>query len=408
MTTKSLVFLLCSCFCFLISPVLMSQTARVKKAYQYYEEAESYFLDGHYNEAKAILDECLNLYPGYMEAYSLRAASKEQLNDLQGAISDYSSYLEEHPDNPEVLFAAALVRYHLRFYDEARSNLLKVLTLKSSETNVLLFRQNMSVNDRSPILSTANDRHTAAVFNYLGLIETKTGHFDKAITYFDSAIRRDNREADFYVNRGLAKEQLNDSSAVVDYQLALSVHPDHTLAKHNLNALTARKGLSISKEQRLTTTIEHDSTMVYPFLERALERYQSGNYAGALQDYDHALKMDKLNADIWFGRGQAREKLEDYEGAFADYTKAIDLEENHSGVWLSRGNVLLKLGRFEDAIEDYNVALIYYPDMASAHYNKAMAKFRLNQFKEACTDLKKAEALGMKADAKVKQRICGE
>ena len=66
----------------------------------------------------------------------------------------------------------------------------------------------------------------------------------------------------------------------------------------------------------------------------------------------------------------------------------------------------MKLERYEDAVEDYNVALVYYQDYALAFYNRAMAKMKLKKNAEACDDIKKAEALGMKVEGKVKGKIC--
>jgi tetratricopeptide (TPR) repeat protein len=98
--------------------------------------------------------------------------------------------------------------------------------------------------------------------------------------------------------------------------------------------------------------------------------------------------------------------MKDYTGAFSDYTKAIDLKENFVKAWINRANVLLKQERYADAIEDYTAALIYIPDSAPAYYNRAIARYRLNKYTEACEDLKKAEALGLKAEAKLKDKIC--
>jgi tetratricopeptide (TPR) repeat protein len=228
----------------------------------------------------------------------------------------------------------------------------------------------------------------------------------QAKVYFDSAIRLDSREPDYFVNRGLVKESLNDSTAIHDYDRALLLNPNHTLANHNLAALKSRKRQNVSLEERLSKTIAADSTMLYPYLERAQQRYESKYYEGAFDDYSNALEIDSTNVEIWLGRGLAREKLKDLKGAFSDYTRAIELKENFAKAWLNRGNVLVKLERYEDAIEDYNVALIYYPDYALAFYNRAMARIKLKKNAEACSDINQSEALGMKVDDKVKKKIC--
>jgi tetratricopeptide (TPR) repeat protein len=377
-----------------------------KKPHQLHEEAESRYNEGAFNEALVLLNECLKINPGYMEAYPLRAGVKEQLRDLDGALTDYSIYLEKFPEHPDVLLSRAVLRFNLGFYDQAREDFRKILTLSSDETNSLFFRKDMSVDTKNPVMTTTGNRHSPVVYNYLGLIEAKLRNPQRAIVLLDSAIRLDPKEPDFYVNRGLTKEALGDSTAFIDYELALRLNPNHALALHNLEAYKSKKGQTMSDEERLTRTIGVDSTMLLPYLERAQQRYESGYYKGALEDYTQALRMDESNVEVWFARGLTKEKLKDYEGAFSDYTKAIGLKEDYAKVWLSRGNVLLKLDRYEDAIEDYNVALIYRGDYAPAFYNRAMAKIKLKQDAEACIDLKRAEDLGMKVEEKVKSKIC--
>jgi tetratricopeptide (TPR) repeat protein len=374
---------------------------------QLYEEAEAVYNEKKYSLSLQLLDQCLKQDPGYMEAYPLRASVKEQLKDQDGALTDYSIFLERFPDHPDVLMSRAMLRYRLGFYEQAREDLLKLLTISSSETNTVFFRQNMSVNDRRPIMTTTDGAHSTLVLNYLGMNEMKLKNYKQAIVFLDSAIRLDPKEPEYYVNRGLAKEGANDSTAVDDYRNALKLSPNHILAKHHLNAYEAKIKQAMSVEERLSQTIDADSTMLGPYLERAQQRFEGGYFKGAEDDYSMALQIDNTNVEIWLARGLARERQKDYKGAFSDYTKAIDLKDNYAKAWVNRGNVLLKLDRFEDAIEDYTVALVHQSDYALAFYNRAMAKIKLKKNTEACADLTQAEQLGMKVDEKVKTKTCG-
>ncbi len=382
---------------------------KLKKAAVLYELAESAFIASKYGEALELLDLCLQQSPDYMEAYALRGTIREQQKEFDGALIDYSIYLDKFPDNKEVLLNRGVIRYRVGFYQQAREDFTQLLTLPpSGETNSIFYKQSMSVGDKSPMMTmTANGNHRSYIFNYLGLAEFKLKNFEQAKIHFDSAIRLNPREADYFVNRGLAKQSLNDTTSQADFQHALTINPEHTLAKHNLNA-SQTKNLPMSVEERLSKTIDADSTMLYPYLERAQQRFESKYYQGAIEDYTRALEIDSANAEVWMGRGLAREKLKDFKGAFSDYTKAIEIKNDFAKGWLNRGNVLVKLERYEDAIEDYGVALIYYPDYSLAFYNRAMAKAKLKKNDEACADIKQAEGLGMKVEAKVRNKICSK
>jgi tetratricopeptide (TPR) repeat protein len=400
--TRSILFFLLT----LVAQIALGQQAS-RKADLMLEQAESAYTDGKYQEAINILNGCLTEYPGYLEAYALRGNIRELTNDSEGALTDYSVYLDKFPTHTEMLLNRAVIRYRIGFLDQALEDFRQLLILPPThETNSLFFKKGMSVGDSNPIVTTTQGgNHRSFIYNYLGLTELKRKNATQAKTYFDSAILLNAKEPDYFVNRGLAKEALNDSTASIDYQNALKLNGNHTLARHNLKAVQG-KAESTNKEERLTQTIDADSTMLYPYLERAQQRFESKYYQGAIEDYSRALEIDSSNVEVWLGRGLAKEKLKDYKGAFSDYTKAIDRKENFAKAWLNRGNVLLKLERYDDAIEDYNVALVYFSNYSVAFYNRAMAKAKLKKNAEACDDIKKAEALGMKVESKVKEKVC--
>lgn len=376
-----------------------------KKAFELYEEAESAYNDDKYAQALGILDECLKHYPGYFESYALRGSVKEILKDNDGALTDYSIYLEKFPDHLPVLMSRAILRYKVGFYDLAKEDFFKLLTMNPSETNTVFYRQNMTIGDRNPV-TTPESGHKSYIYNYLGLVAAKLKDHRTAIAYYDTALSHNPNEPDYYVNRGLSREALNDSTAAADYESALKLNHRHTLARHNLQALKAKQGQSVTFEDRLTQTINEDSTMLYPYLERALQRFEGGYYKGAVEDYSMALEIDPSDAEIWLGRGLARERLKDFEGAFSDYTKAIDIREDFFKAWINRGNVLFKLERYKDAIEDFNAALVYQANYAPAIYNRAMAKMKMKNKQGACEDLKLAEGLGMEIESKVRSKVC--
>lgn len=386
-------------------PVVLHGQDKPKKAFQLYEEAEAAYNDDRYETALTILDECLKHYPGYLEAYALRGSVRELLKDNDGALIDYSIYLEQFPDHLPVLMSRAILRFRIGFYEQAKEDFLKLLTMNPKETNTVFYRMNATPGDRNPVM-TPESGHKSYIYNYLGLTESKLKDHRQALAFYDSALRLNPYEPDYFVNRGLSKEALSDTTATNDYRQALKLNPSHTLARHNLAAILEKQGKTMTYEDRLTETIKEDSTMLYPYLERALQRFEGGYYKGAEEDYTRALEIDPSDEEIWLGRGLSREKQKNYEGAFSDYTKAIDLKEDFFKAWINRGNVLFKLERYADAIEDFNVALIYRADYAPAIYNRAMAKAKLKDKKGACEDLLAAEKLGMEIQAKMKSRVC--
>jgi tetratricopeptide (TPR) repeat protein len=304
-----------------------------------------------------------------------------------------------------VLYSLATLRYTLGFYEQAKSDLLKLLKLQSGETNTVFFRIGASASGSNQVTSKATGME-ALIFNYLGLTDTKLQHYPDAVHWLDSAIAIQKNEPDYYVNRGIARHAMGDTTAITDFQKALTLNPNHVAARSNIANLQRSKGASQDAMDEIEKAIESDSSMLHPYLARGYQRMEGGYYKGALDDYNHALEIETRDPEIWLNRGIVKEKLNDLKGAFADYTQAIELNEKYDKAWLNRGNVLLKLGRYKEASEDYTVALTFYPDLAVAYYNRAVAFQRQKQSDPACADLNKAEALGYKVAEKMKKEIC--
>jgi tetratricopeptide (TPR) repeat protein len=369
------------------------------------EQARIAYENGNYNDALALANKCLEEDPGNIDTYITRASTREQLKDLHGALTDYSIYNDKFPDQPDVLYSLATLRYTLGFYDQSKNDLLRLLKVQSGETNSVFFRVGASGSGTNQVTTKASGMEPL-VFNYLGLVDTKLQHYPEAIKWLDSAIALQAREPDFYVNRGIARNAMGDTTAIADFKQALLLNPDHVAARANIANLQRSKGATQDSMDEIEKAIESDSSMLHPYLARAFQRMEGGYYKGALDDYNHALEMEPQDPEIWLNRGIVKEKLNDLKGAFADYTQAITLDEKYDKAWLSRGNVLLKLGRFKEASEDYTVAITFHPEYAYAYYNRAVSYQRLKLMDLACNDLKKAEELGYKVMDKVKKEVC--
>ncbi|MGC3946856.1 MAG: tetratricopeptide repeat protein [Chryseolinea sp.] len=369
------------------------------------EQARTAYENAKYEDALALANECLEEDPGNMDTYITRASTREQLKDLHGALTDYGIYNDKFPDQPDVLYSLATLRYTLGFYEQSKADLLRLLSVQSGETNTVFFRIGATGSGSNQVTSKATGMEPL-IFNYLGLVDTKLQHYPEAVKWLDSAIAIQKKEADYYVNRGIAKHAMGDSTAIADFRQALVLNPDHVAARANIANLQRSKGATQDSMDEIEKAIESDSSMLHPYLARAVQRMEGGYYKGALDDYNHAIEIEPRDPDIWLNRGLVKEKLNDFKGAFADYTQAIELNEKYDKAWLNRGNVLLKLGRYKEAAEDYTVALTFHPEYAVAYYNRAVALQRQKQSTLACTDLKKAEELGYKVSEKIKKEVC--
>ncbi|MBX2896306.1 MAG: tetratricopeptide repeat protein [Cyclobacteriaceae bacterium] len=394
----------CCVVVFVFSGVLVAQEKRT--AQYYFEKGEAAATAKSYKTALAHFTECLRLEPYFMQAYFSRAQVREALGDKQGALTDYNIYLETNPENKEALFSRAVSRFEYGQWAVAKEDFLQLLKLPAGgETNTVFFQTQKGDEGASRAFSTGNNLRPV-FYDYLGQIELRLKNYTQAILCFDSAIHLAPDQYNFYLSRGLAHQQIGDTTkARTDFEKVLQLDSGNSLALYNMALLKVNQPAA-ETEQMLSEAIAANPKLPYSYAERGLLRLNAGNYAGALSDYNEAIKIEPDNYDYYLNRGLIKERTKDFAGALADYRQVIALKPDYEKGWLSHGNVMVKLNRFAEAIEDYTTAATYYPEYGLAFYNRAQAWHRLGKQGEACNDLHKAKSFGITIPTKVETTIC--
>lgn len=376
-------------------------------ARDFFEAGELAYLGGRFAESLDHYNRGLAIDAGHYEAYPSRAAVRERLGDWNGAVTDYNIFLEVFPENREVRFGRGLARYHAGQFDFAEVDFRYLLeTPSSGETHTIFYRQSPMGGGTDRIISMQGNIRDH-IFNYLGLAIYEQGNLSESISNFDSAIQLNPNEPDYFVHRGLARQDNGDAEgAEADYRTALKLDPGHSIAYHNLSILLKSKGGKESREL-LDKAIENNPDLSYPYIERGYHLLEQEDYTGALRDYNKALELDPLSPENWLNRGLAKEKLGDLAGAYQDFTRAITLAPQLEKAWLSRANILTKQERFAEALEDYSVAITYYPEYGIAWLNRAIVHHRLGRKDAACADVRKAASLGVKGTERLMKAVCG-
>ena len=93
------------------------------------------------------------------------------------------------------------------------------------------------------------------------------------------------------------------------------------------------------------------------YFKQGVEKYEAGNYQGAISDWSKAIEINPRDAIAYYNRGLAKEDLEDYQGAIADYTKAIEVDPQHANAYINRSKAKLNLGDNKGALQDSNKAI---------------------------------------------------
>ncbi len=142
------------------------------------------------------------------------------------------------------------------------------------------------------------------------------------------------------------------------------------------------------------------------YRERGIAAYRSGDFLGAIGNFDAAIRLNPDDAQSYNIRGNVWDELSIFERALADYDEAIRIDPNNPAVfhdrailwqrkgaldkalldfdrairfsfadvniYCDRGLVWYQKGRHDRAIADFNQAIKLNPDFAAAYINRGL------------------------------------
>lgn len=120
--------------------------------------------------------------------------------------------------------------------------------------------------------------------------------------------------------------------------------------------------------------------------EQAKEKYNQGNYKGAIAEFSIANEMYGGSVECVFMVVKCKIALDDLEGALQECNTLIELEKNNASFYNNRGNIKDQLNRPDEAIPDYDKAISLKPDYVNAHYNRGIAYYNLQDFEKSKKD----------------------
>lgn len=392
----------------LLLSILLSGTLSAQSPSRMLEMADAALENHQYEKALELYDRCLAADASLKEAYRGRALVRERLGKTDEALTDYNVYLSMHPEHYEALFSRAALRYQKGFYQPAKEDFLKLMSLAPGETTTVYFEMNRYTGGVSNVFTMQKDSKSA-VLHYLGLTSMALQQCREALHYYDSAIVLTPDQPTFYRNRALARRSCADSlGASQDLLRAQQLQQKvNKVTAYEWIAQYDGKPLSEQELRELNELLESQPRASLPYAVRADYYMNRKQYQLADDDLTKALRYDTLNAELWYNRAIARDRLNHNQLALLDYTAALSLNENYQEAWLNRGSLLVKLGRVKEAMDDFGHALAIDPEYGAALYNRAVAWHLLGNKKEACYDLRRAREYGVQVPESVAKKICG-
>ena len=142
------------------------------------------------------------------------------------------------------------------------------------------------------------------------------------------------------------------------------------------------------------TTEEHNSNpAVMEFVESwfnlGLKQASAGDFQGAIDSWNKALKLNPNLAEIWHNLGSALGRLEQYPEAIESFNHALEIDPQSYQAWNDSAHAFYQMQQWEQAIDSWNKAIALNPGNYQFWYHRACALEQLQRFDEAIASYEK-------------------
>lgn len=226
------------------------------------------------------------------------------------------------------------------------SNLIKRHTLTIS--SALIFAVAISVNYSLSFSISISDDYYG-----LGMKYFKNGDYNKAISYFEKAIRIDPNNSKYYTAIGNVYYEIkNYKDAINWWEKARNINPTDREANENLRKIYSR----IEPEEKVNRSIAVSEKNIKPAkpTEEALTFAQ--------RELEQALAFAPRNADIHFNLALVYIEKNALEKAIFHLEKAKEIDPQDVNKYLYLGIAYLKVRKFADAIENLKKVIEVNPN----------------------------------------------
>lgn len=191
-----------------------------------------------------------------------------------------------------------------------------------------------------------------------GTLLRNQGNYKSADSLFGILNKKQPTNASVLYQMGYVKEQLEDSTAVIDYMRAYQLDDNQQNALYRLSKILLEKRNFVSAKEFIDKGLQSDQNSTRFILLDALNFYVNKSYHKAITAYERLLDLGKDNRSV-------REKLAvsyattyQYEQAIENYKILINKYDDQNANWhYTIGKCFLGLNEPEKARRHINIAI---------------------------------------------------
>jgi tetratricopeptide (TPR) repeat protein len=313
-------------------------------------------------------NQVIDVKPYLARPYFLRSIAKLNLDDFLGAEQDATLAIERNPFIVDAWEVRGVARQNMGKNKEAIQDYDHALSLLPDNRG-LMYNKAMAQQDIKDLDGAAE--------TYVTLL--------KRYPNFDGG----------YIGRArLRLEQKDTVAALEDIEKALKIN------SNSINGYLMRADIAINSDKNYTSALEdmNHAIKLQPkyagyFINRAYLRYMTDDFQGAFADYDYALQLDPHNTTALFNRGLLRAEVHDTNKAIADFTSVLAYDDKDYKTLYNRSMLLAEIGDFTSAINDLDQVIEAFPEFAAAYFMRYDINRRKGDMKAAQKDYDKSMAL---------------
>lgn len=379
--------------------------------------ALSYQETKKYNDSKSMYDKVFELKP---DANFLRLSYADLLrdmNDINGAICQYNTYIKSYPQDISAYTKLGLVYKNNKRYDDAISTFNKILAMDSTDMRaeralaesyhakgdyinalkhydiVLEAEENREVLANKALVLHALKKYDEAISLYYDLLAEQSNErlrqnliealcikgdamlsraeFKNALTFYDKALEIDPDNAKAYFGLAKANENLNFKDRALEYyKKAVELAPDNNTYKtayEHLNNTIAVSNKTESKSESNTSNEEKIDVKINSLL---------------IED-SSAQSADK--AKVLIAEADTLYKQTRFDEALSKYLEAVKCNQNDAATMFKIGNLYKMTNDIDKSIDYYKKAVNLNKNYADAYFNLGLSYATLNNYR-ACRE----------------------
>ncbi|GHU81374.1 hypothetical protein FACS189468_3840 [Spirochaetia bacterium] len=313
----------------------------------------------------------IRLNPDNAENYMNRGFIYDNhLKDDKKALADYNQAIAIDPDRAFTYYLRGGIYFKQNQAEAAIDDFDKAINLDKDYPTYYTARgeayaeksdRNNAIADFREAIKLCNTDSDYIELSFIADKCTKIGEYQLAIDAWSECIKGDD---DFYGKDSyysyaerarVYKLQGNDEAALLDFNQAISIHPDDGYWYYCRSKIYAKQDKLQDAIDDFDKAISLDGSEKY-YWGRGEAYEKKGDWNNAIADFCKAAELDPLYwddlGDKYKERGDDRQAGDAYQKAIVNYTKAIELDSGSHYSYYHRAHAYDNLKNYEAAIAD--------------------------------------------------------